>query len=77
MTLGLFYAGYFARLTRGGMLDILHQDFVRTARAKGLASWVVNDRHALRNALVPVITVIGLQLGTLLVVRGPRLRGTR
>jgi peptide/nickel transport system permease protein len=55
-----------ARLTRSGMLEMLGQDFVRTARAKGLAERIVVSRHALRNALLPLVTVIGLELGALL-----------
>jgi ABC-type dipeptide/oligopeptide/nickel transport system permease component len=55
-----------ARLVRSGMLEVLHQDFVRTAHAKGLRELTVVSRHALRNALLPLVTVIGLELGTLL-----------
>lgn len=55
-----------ARLTRSAMLDVLHQDYVRTARAKGLAERLVIVRHVLRTAMLPVITVIGLQFGGLL-----------
>ena len=55
-----------ARMTRSAMLDVLGEDYIRTARAKGLASWRVVIVHALRNALIPVVTVIGLQVGTLL-----------
>ncbi|HRJ42222.1 MAG: ABC transporter permease [Caldilineaceae bacterium] len=55
-----------ARLTRASMLEVLQQDYVRTARAKGLASRVVVIRHALKNALLPIVTVLGLQLGGLL-----------
>ena len=55
-----------ARITRSSMLEVLHQDYVRTARAKGLRQRVVIMKHALRNALLPVVTVVGLQLGTLL-----------
>jgi peptide/nickel transport system permease protein len=55
-----------ARLTRSSMLEVMRQDYVRTARAKGLHEWVVIIRHALKNALLPVVTVIGLQLGGLL-----------
>lgn len=55
-----------ARMTRGAMIEVLHQDFVRTARAKGLRDIVVVGGHALRNALLPVVTIIGLQVGTLL-----------
>lgn len=55
-----------ARITRSAMLEVLNQDYIRTARAKGLAERPVILRHALRNALLPVITIVGLQLGTLL-----------
>jgi peptide/nickel transport system permease protein len=55
-----------ARITRSSMLDVLHQDYIRTARSKGLAERAVIGRHALRNALLPVVTVIGLQAGFLL-----------
>src|SRR5205085_2660787 len=64
--LALWLAALLARLTRSGMLDVLSQDYVRTARAKGLAEWAVTTRHALRNTLVPIITVLGLQIGGLL-----------
>lgn len=55
-----------ARMTRSTMLEVLRQDYVRTARAKGLAERIVMVRHALRNTLIPVVTIIGLQLGLLL-----------
>jgi peptide/nickel transport system permease protein len=55
-----------ARMTRSSMLDTLGQDYIRTARAKGISEGLVNRKHALRNALIPVVTVIGLQLGSLL-----------
>jgi peptide/nickel transport system permease protein len=55
-----------ARITRSAMLEVLNQDYIRTARSKGLAEHTVINRHALRNALLPIITVIGLQLGALL-----------
>jgi dipeptide transport system permease protein len=55
-----------ARMTRSAMLEVLREDYVRTARAKGLPYWQVVVVHALRNALIPVITVVGLQVGTLL-----------
>lgn len=55
-----------ARLTRSSMLEVLQQDYVRTAQAKGLANRVVVIRHALKNALLPIVTVVGLQLGGLL-----------
>jgi peptide/nickel transport system permease protein len=66
VTLGVGMAARLSRLTRSAMLEILGEDYVRTARSKGLSSYVVIMRHALRNALIPVITVIGLQLGWLL-----------
>ena len=55
-----------ARMTRSAMLEVLGEDYIRTARAKGLAAWRVVIVHALRNALIPVVTVIGLQVGALL-----------
>ena len=66
ITLSLFSVGLFARMTRSTMLEVLRADFVRTARAKGLGNEAVVYGHALRNALLPVVTVIGLQFGTLL-----------
>jgi len=54
-----------ARMTRSAMLEVLGEDYIRTARAKGLAPFFVIGVHALRNALIPVITVIGLQVGLL------------
>lgn len=66
LTLGLHYAAIIARITRASMLDVLHQDFVRTARSKGLGERLVVCRHALRNALIPTLTIIGLQFGALL-----------
>ncbi len=66
ITLGAFAAASIARLTRSAMLEVLGQDYVRTARAKGLGEQSVVRGHALRNALVPVVTIMGLQFGTLL-----------
>jgi peptide/nickel transport system permease protein len=66
VALGLISAAVLARLVRSGMLEVLGQEYIVTARAKGLAHLVVVWRHALKNALIPVITMIGLQLGTLL-----------
>ena len=66
VTLGAQAAAVLARLTRASLLDVLPSDFVRTARAKGLAAARVLFRHALRNALIPVVTVMGLQFGALL-----------
>ena len=66
ITLGLGAAAILARLTRSSMLEVLRQEYVTTARAKGLLEWVVIARHALKNALIPVITIFGLQFGQLL-----------
>ncbi|MGH2548043.1 MAG: ABC transporter permease, partial [Thermomicrobiales bacterium] len=66
ITLAAPAAAVLARMTRSSMLEILGQDFVRTARAKGLRDQIVVIRHVLRNALVPVITIIGIQFGALL-----------
>jgi ABC-type dipeptide/oligopeptide/nickel transport system permease component len=66
ITLGLGAAAILARLTRSSMLEILRQEYVTTARAKGLAEWAVLLRHALKNALIPVVTIFGLQFGQLL-----------
>lgn len=66
MVLGVATIGSMMRFVRSGMLDVLSQDYVRTARSKGLNERVVIYRHALRNALIPVLTVIGLQFGSLL-----------
>ncbi|MDR7549303.1 MAG: ABC transporter permease [Armatimonadota bacterium] len=66
ITVGMATAAIIARMTRSSMLEVLRSDYIRTARAKGLAEPVVVTRHALRNALIPVITVVGLQTGTLL-----------
>lgn len=66
VALGFFSTGRVTRLVRGGMLEVLGQDYVRTARAKGLAERGVVYRHALRNCLLPVITIVGLELGSTL-----------
>jgi ABC-type dipeptide/oligopeptide/nickel transport system permease component len=66
VALGMIAAAIIARLTRSSMLEVLGQDYVRTARAKGLGGGSVIVRHALRNALIPVVTVFGLQFGNLL-----------
>lgn len=66
LTLGFAYAAYIARLTRGGMLEILSQDFIRTARAKGLGTAVIVTRHALRGGLQPVVSFLGPALAGLL-----------
>jgi len=66
IALGTIPLAVIARMTRSSMLEVLREDYVRTARAKGLPRWEVVFIHALRNALIPVITVIGLQVGLLL-----------
>jgi len=66
LTLGAFSTALISRLVRSALLEVLGQDYVRTARAKGLAALAVIGRHALPNALIPVVTVVGLQVGTLL-----------
>ncbi|MDQ7850192.1 MAG: ABC transporter permease [Armatimonadota bacterium] len=63
VALGLAGAAYIARMTRSAMLEVLGEDYVRTARAKGVAEAIVLRHHALRNALIPVVTVIGVSLG--------------
>ena len=66
ITLGTYFTALVTRLTRSGMLDELGKTYVRAARAKGLPETLVRYKHALRNTLIPVITVLGLQLGTLI-----------
>ncbi|MCU0511169.1 MAG: ABC transporter permease [Anaerolineae bacterium] len=66
LAIGLTSSGFVARLTRSAMLEIVHSDYVRTARAKGLSERRVILKHALQNALLPIITLQGLQFGTLL-----------
>lgn len=66
LTLAMWLVGLIVRLTRSAMLDVLRQDYMRTARAKGLAERVVLYRHAIKNAMIPIVTVLGLQVGALL-----------
>jgi peptide/nickel transport system permease protein len=66
-TLALYVSGIIARITRSSLLEVLSQDYIRTARAKGLTERTVIAKHALRNALIPVVTIIGLMYGNLLV----------
>jgi len=66
ITLGAYLMSLTARLVRSGLLDVLHEDYVRTARAKGLSDRRVVYGHAMRNVLIPLVTVLGLQIGTLL-----------
>ncbi|MGL4367283.1 MAG: ABC transporter permease [Brevinemataceae bacterium] len=65
-SLGIMSAAIITRMTRSSMLDVIRQDYIQTARAKGLDEHTVIFRHALKNALIPIITVIGIQFGTLL-----------
>lgn len=66
ITLGLFYAATYARVMRASMLEVFRLDFVRTARAKGLSRVRVVVAHVMRNAMLPIVTLLGLQLGTIL-----------
>jgi peptide/nickel transport system permease protein len=66
VTLGTFTTPLFMRIIRSSMLEVINLDYVRTARAKGVSEWLVICRHALRNAALPIVTVIGLQFGLLL-----------
>jgi peptide/nickel transport system permease protein len=66
LTLGLFYMAVYARLTRSAMLDVAGEDFIRTARAKGVPEGRILRRHILRNALLPVVTLAGIQAGQLI-----------
>ncbi len=66
VALGVSVAAAIARLTRSSMLEVLSSDFIRTVRAKGATARLVNYRHALRNSLIPILTLIGLQFGALL-----------
>lgn len=66
IALGYFNTAFAARLTRSSMLEVLREDYIRTARSKGLREWIVIGRHALKNAFLPVVTVAGFQLSRLL-----------
>jgi len=66
VTLGLFTTARITRLTRSGMLEVLSQDYIRTARAKGVGDPPVVWKHALKNAAIPIVTIVGIELGTLL-----------
>jgi len=66
ITLAAGLMGIIMRLTRSGLLDVLNEDYIRTARAKGIGRWLVISRHALKNTFIPLITVVGLQLGSTL-----------
>ena len=66
ITLGAFTTPLFMRIVRSSMLEVINLDYVRTARAKGVSEWLVICRHALRNAALPIVTIVGLQFGLLL-----------
>ncbi|MFC1512322.1 ABC transporter permease [Candidatus Latescibacterota bacterium] len=66
VSLSTISIGYISRMTRSSMLEVIGKDYIRTARAKGLAEWVVILRHALRNAFIPVVTIIGIDFASLL-----------
>jgi peptide/nickel transport system permease protein len=66
ITLGLFTTARITRLTRSGMLEVLNQDYIRTARAKGVSNPPIVWKHALKNAAIPIVTIVGIELGTLL-----------
>src|SRR5262245_52202580 len=66
LTLGLFTTARIMRLTRSGMLEVLNQDYIRTARAKGVSTPPIVWTHALKNAAIPIVTIVGIELGTLL-----------
>ena len=65
IALGYFNTAFAARLTRSAMLEVMHEDYIRTARSKGLKEFAVISRHAIKNAFLPVITIVGFQLGRL------------
>ena len=66
VTLGVSSSAILTRLLRGTMLEVIRLDYITTARAKGLSSWIIIVKHALKNALIPVVTILGLQLGFLI-----------
>jgi len=66
VTLGVAYMALIARVSRASVLDVINEDYVRTARAKGLSELVVKFKHIFRNALIPIVTIIGLQFGSLI-----------
>jgi ABC-type dipeptide/oligopeptide/nickel transport system permease component len=66
VALSVFSLAFIARMTRSSLLEVIRQDYVRTARAKGVPEWMVVGYHALRNALLPVVIVVGLRFGYML-----------
>ena len=65
-TIAISNLSVFSRFMRSALIDVLSEDFIRTARAKGLSEWLVIARHALKNALIPIVTIVGIQFGILL-----------
>tara|TARA_Y100001949_G_scaffold14067_1_gene10256 strand:- start:115 stop:1044 length:930 start_codon:yes stop_codon:yes gene_type:complete len=66
ISVGLFFAGGMARLTRSSLIDVLNQDYIRTARSKGISKYKIIFKHALRNAMIPPVTLLGIQFGLLI-----------
>jgi len=66
ISVGLFFAGGMARLTRSSLIDVLNQDYIRTARSKGISKYKIVFKHALRNAMIPPVTLLGIQFGLLI-----------
>ncbi|MBU6243314.1 MAG: ABC transporter permease, partial [Acidobacteria bacterium] len=66
ITLGFLLSAIYARLTRAGMIEVMSEDYIRTARAKGLSNRAIKFKHVLRGAITPIVTVFGLDLGALL-----------
>ena len=66
ITIGLASAGIISRLTRSGLIEVFNEDYIRTARAKGIEEWKLISRHAMKNALIPVVTIVGLQFGSMM-----------
>jgi peptide/nickel transport system permease protein len=66
VTLAILYVGFYSRVLRSNMLDVMNEDYVRTARAKGLGERRVMSRHVMRNSLIPIVTLFGLDFGALL-----------
>ena len=66
ISVGLFFAGGMARLTRSSLIDVLNQDYIRTARSKGISKYKIIFKHAFRNAMIPPVTLLGIQFGLLI-----------
>ena len=66
ISLSFAFIAFIARQMRSVMLEVIHQDYIRTARAKGLSTWLIIMRHALKNALIPIVTTLGVTLGHLI-----------